>query len=178
VIDFPLPGHCFKRRAPQDCGPSTGTAVETGTSLFQLALEETRMLPAEPASSAGGPRRLRSQSVILEPGRYTKYRPSVFTEQGVAMLSSVLRSERAVKVNIEIMRAFVRMRGILAAHRELAERLAELEIRMGEHDEAIQSVVSAIRQLMEPPDEEQRERIGFRRRTNSESGRGGRKSAR
>ena len=72
---------------------------------------------------------LRSQSVILRPGHgaHRKYRPYAFTEQGVAMLSSVLRSKRAVHVNIEIMRAFVRLRRILASNETLARKLSELE---------------------------------------------------
>jgi hypothetical protein len=78
--------------------------------------------------------------------------PMAFTEQGVAMLSSVLRSRRAVEVNIEIMRAFVRLRGVLAAHRELAVKLKNLERRIRDHDEEIQTIFEAIRQLMTPPE--------------------------
>lgn len=80
-----------------------------------------------------------------------------FTEQGVAMLSSVLRSERAVRVNIEIMRAFVRLRAMLSAHADLARRLDELERR---YDEQFRAVFDAIRQLMTPP-EPSRKQIGF-----------------
>ena len=86
-----------------------------------------------------------------------RYRPYAFTEQGVAMLSGVLRSRRAVRVNVEIMRAFVRLRGILAAHEELSRRLDELERR---YDGQFAAVFEAIRRLMEPP-EEKRGRIGF-----------------
>ena len=83
----------------------------------------------------------------------------VFTEQGVAMLSSVLHSHRAVRVNVAIMRAFVRLRGILAEHRELARRLDEMEKR---HDAQFKGVFDVIRELIEPPEETRRERIGFR----------------
>jgi len=83
-----------------------------------------------------------------------------FTEQGVAMLSSVLRSKRAVQVNIEIMRAFVRLREMLSTHKELALKLAELEDRLGEHDEQIQLIFEAIHQLMSPPDKPTK-KIGF-----------------
>ena len=108
---------------------------------------------------------LRSQSVITTPGRGgRRYMPYVFTEQGVAMLSSVLGSERAIAVNIEIMRAFVRMRELLASNKELAHRIDELEARiekkLATHDEAIAAILSAIRQLMNPPAPKRRP-IGF-----------------
>lgn len=100
---------------------------------------------------------LRFQFGILKKGRHSKYLPYAFTEQGVAMLSSVLRSKRAVRVNIEIMRAFVRLRQILAAHKNLEQKLAALE---NKYDEQFQVVFEAIRQLMAPPDRP-RKRIGF-----------------
>jgi hypothetical protein len=90
-----------------------------------------------------------------------RYPPYVFTEQGVAMLSSVLRSPRAVQVNIEIMRAFVRLRRILAVNAELARRLDEVESHLGKHDEQFSDVIRAIRQLMEPPTRPPRRHIGF-----------------
>ena len=103
---------------------------------------------------------LRSQIVTLKTGRgqHRKYLPYAFTEQGVAMLSSVLRSRRAVQVNIEIMRVFVRMRQMLASNAELARRLGELEKR---YDAQFKVVFDAIRELMEPP-EKSRRSIGFR----------------
>jgi ORF6N domain-containing protein len=102
---------------------------------------------------------LRSQSVISNVGRGgRRYLPYAFTEQGVAMLSSVLRSSRAVLANIEIMRAFVRLREMLASHRDLARRLDELEERYDGH---FRVVFEAIRQLMEAP-EPARRKIGFR----------------
>jgi hypothetical protein len=73
-----------------------------------------------------------------------------FTEQGVAMLSSVLRSKRAVQVNIAIMRVFVRLRETLATHKELARKLADLERQLKDHDEHIQTIFEAIHQLMSP----------------------------
>jgi hypothetical protein len=102
---------------------------------------------------------LRSQFVILEPGRgrYAKYLPYAFTEQGVAMLSSVLRSKRAVQVNIEIMRTFVRLRRILAEHKDLARKLDALERK---YDAQFKVVFDAIRKLMEPPPRPHK-RIGF-----------------
>jgi hypothetical protein len=101
---------------------------------------------------------LRSQIVISKGRGGLRYPPYAFTEQGVAMLSSVLRSKRAVQVNIEIMRAFVRLREVLASHAELSERLEALELR---YDGQFRIVFDAIRQLMEPPSKANR-RIGFR----------------
>jgi hypothetical protein len=77
------------------------------------------------------------------------------------MLSSVLSSERAIEVNIVIMRAFVRLREILATHKDLARRLDELETKLGQQDEKIQAVFEAIRQLMAPPPAPKKRRIGF-----------------
>lgn len=87
-------------------------------------------------------------------------RPYVFTEQGVAMLSSVLRSKRAVLVNIEIMRTFVKLRRLLATHVGLARKLAELEKK---YDAQFRIVFDAIRELMKPPDPKPRRPLGFRR---------------
>lgn len=113
--------------------------------MFQLADNEWENLKCQigTSSSSYGGRR---------------YSPYVFTQEGVAMLSGVLKSERAVKVNIEIMRAFVRYRGIMAAHQELIQRLDVLESR---YDQQFAVVFDAIRQLMTPPDEA-KGRIGFR----------------
>lgn len=103
--------------------------------------------------------RSRSQIVTLKKGRGTniKYRPWAFTEQGVAMLSSVLRSPRAVRVNIEIMRAFVRLRRLLESNAELARKLDALEKR---YDSQFRAVFQAIRELMERPVKVTK-RIGF-----------------
>jgi hypothetical protein len=105
---------------------------------------------------------LRSQIVTSSSRQWggTRYRPMAFIEQGVAMLSSVLRSRRAVQVNIEIMRAFVRLRGMLSTHKELALKLAELEDRLEKHDEDIGLIFEAIRELMTPPDTPPK-KIGF-----------------
>ncbi len=105
--------------------------------MFELTPEEVRLLV--------------SQTVIPGLGKLGGAVPMAFTEQGVAMLSSVLRGERAVQVNIAIMRAFVRLRETLSMHRDLARKLAELEHRLEGHDQAIRSLFDAIRQLMAPP---------------------------
>jgi len=103
---------------------------------------------------------LRSQFVTA---KYSmrRFPPYAFTEQGVAMLSSVLNSERAVQVNIMIMRIFVRIREMVATHKKLADKINELELKYDKHDSEIQSIFAAIRQLMEPPERPKR-RIGFR----------------
>jgi DNA-binding PadR family transcriptional regulator len=89
-----------------------------------------------------------------------RHRPYAFTEQGVAMLSSVLSIERAVNINIAIMRAFVKLREALETNRELARKFDELERHVGKHDEKIDAILEAIRQLMAPPEKPKRE-IGF-----------------
>ena len=101
---------------------------------------------------------LRFQTGTLKRGQHFKYLPYAFTEQGVSMLSSVLRSPQAVQVNIAIMRAFVRLREMLLTNANLARKLAALEAR---YDSQFKVVFDAIRQLMTPPDPPRR-RIGFR----------------
>jgi len=91
-------------------------------------------------------------------GRYAKYVPYAFTEQGVAMLSSVLRSKQAVRVNVEIMRAFVRLRDLIGHNRDLAKRLDDLESR---YDRQFKVVFDAIRELTAPPAPAPKRRIGF-----------------
>jgi len=113
--------------------------------MFQLDAEEVANLKFQFGISSWGGRR--------RP-------PHAFTEEGVAMLSSVLNSERAVKVNIAIMRAFVKLRETLDTNRELARKFSELEQRIGKHDEEIAAIPEAIRQLMAPPEKPRRE-IGF-----------------
>jgi hypothetical protein len=96
--------------------------------------------------------------VILKRGQHIKYLPYAFTEQGVAMLSSVLHSKRAVQVNIEIMRAFVRLRQMLASNAGLARKLAALEKK---YDAQFRVVFDAIRELMTPPEPKKKRPIGF-----------------
>ena len=103
---------------------------------------------------------LRFQIGTLKRGQHSKYPPRAFTEQGVAMLSSVLKSERAVQVNIAIMRAFVKIRETISRHRKLAQKLAELEARLTSHDEQIRSLFEAINELLAPPIGPKRQ-IGF-----------------
>ena len=101
---------------------------------------------------------LRSQTVTLKGrGRHSKYLSFAFTEQGVAMLSSVLKSERAIEVNIAIMRAFVEMRQLLSTHEELKKKIEEMESKYDKH---FQVVFEAIRQLL-AEEEKPTRRIGF-----------------
>ncbi len=114
--------------------------------MFQLTAEETKSLIFQIGISKG------------QGGR--RHFPYAFTEQGLAMLSSVLNSERAVKVNIAIIRAFVKLRQALETNRELAHKFSELEKRVGKYDEEIGAILEAIRQLMAPSEKPRRE-IGF-----------------
>jgi hypothetical protein len=111
--------------------------------------------------SDGEAKLLRSQFVISNQRRGgRRYLPYVFTEQGVAMLSSVLNSERAVQINIEIMRAFVRLRQMVLSHKNLARKLDALGHKFESHDMHIRTLFDAIRQLMTPPRPKKR-KIGF-----------------
>jgi len=112
--------------------------------MFQLNNQEVRILRSQIVTSSWGGRR---------------YAPYVFTEQGVAMLSTVLNSDRAIEVNIQIMRTFVKLREMIASHKDLAKRLDELEKK---YDKQFKVVFDAIRQLMIPP-EPKRKKIGFLR---------------
>ena len=114
--------------------------------MFQLTEDEAEILV--------------SQNAIPSRKHLGGYRPYVFTQEGIAMLSSVLRSKRAVLVNIAIMRAFVKLRQMLTTHRELARKFGELERRLEGYDQQIQSIFEAIRQLM-APSVPPRRRIGF-----------------
>jgi hypothetical protein len=135
--------------------------------MFQLTSEETRSLRSQFMTTNRQvverevPATNWSQFVTSSSKhRGATYRPYAFTEQGIAMLSSVLNSERAVKVNIAIMRAFVKLRETLETNREFARKFSELEKRIGKHDEEITAIIEAIRQLMMPPETPRRE-IGF-----------------
>ncbi len=113
--------------------------------MFQLNDQEVRVLRSQIVTSRWGGRR---------------YAPYVFTEQGVAMLSTVLNSDRAIEVNIQIMRTFVKLREMIVSHKDLARRLDELEKK---YDTQFRVVFEAIRQLMIPPEPKKKRRIGFLR---------------
>jgi len=122
--------------------------------MFELAIKEFEILRSQFATSSWGGER---------------YLPYAFTEQGVAMLSSVLSSDRAIEVNIAIMRAFVRLREILLTHKDLASKIAALELkyknhdmRFSEYDKHIMAIFEAIKKLMTPPPEKPRRIMGFK----------------
>jgi hypothetical protein len=114
--------------------------------MFQLTNDETNILV--------------SQNVIPSIRTLGGHLPYAFTEQGVAMLSSMLRSKKAILVNIAIMRAFVKLRRILSTHKDLVYKLRELERKIEKHDADIKDIFEAIRQLMKPSEKPKR-RIGF-----------------
>jgi hypothetical protein len=113
--------------------------------MFRLSTQEVQNLRFQFGISRSGGRRAL---------------PYVFTEQGIATLSSVLNSDRAIRVNIAIMRVFVKLRQTLETNGELTQNFSELEQRVGKHDEEIAAILEAIRRLMAPPKKPRRE-IGF-----------------
>ena len=130
--------------------------------MFQLSSQEAETLSQVVTPSVAGHNVSNSSQIVMSSGKYRgkRYRPYAFTEQGVAMLSSVLNSVSAVKMNIAIMRAFVQLRRALETNRELARKFSELERRIDKHDTEIDAILEAIRQLMAPPEKPRRE-IGF-----------------
>jgi hypothetical protein len=109
---------------------------------------------------------LRSQFASLKRGEHSKYRSFVFTEQGVAMLSGIINSDRAIHVNIAIMRAFVQLRKFVESNKDLSRKIEELEKAVSGHDEKIRLIFAAIKQLMENRMEEtppERTPIGYRK---------------
>jgi phage regulator Rha-like protein len=115
--------------------------------MFQLTEEESESLRSHFATLKSGR------------GKHRKYSPYAFTEQGVAMLSSVLNSDRSIEVNVQIMRAFVKLREMLSSHKDLARKLADMEKK---YDAQFKVVFDAIRQLMSPS-VPKKGKIGFRR---------------
>jgi len=147
--------------------------------MFQLTKEEADFLRFQIETLDNNPLRsqiatlnnnsLRSQFVTLEPGRgkYSKYLPYAFTEQGVAMLSGVLNSAKAINMNIAIMRAFVEVRKALLMQTDLKEQLNQIKERLGEHDVQLNQIYDAMENLLDEKAAqrkwEERERIGFKK---------------
>ena len=117
--------------------------------VFQLAQDEYEAL--------------RSQFATLKPGRgqHRKYLPYVFTEHGAIMAAAVLNTPRAVEMSLYVVRTFIRLRELLASNQALKRKLDELERKLGTHDQAIASILSAIHELMTPPEPPKKRRIGF-----------------
>jgi hypothetical protein len=128
--------------------------------MFQLTAEEETALRCQTGILNADAANLRSQIVTLKRGQHRKYLPYAFTEQGVAMLSSVLRSERAVEVNIAIMRTFVQLRRLMDSNALLAEKIEALEEKYADHDQQFQLVFEAIKQLIAAPTPPAKE-LGF-----------------
>ncbi len=118
--------------------------------MFQLTLEEGKLVILS-----------RSQIATLKRGENVKYRPHVFTEHGAVMLANVLRSPVAVRASIQVVRAFVNLRRMLATHEDLARKVEAIERRVGKHDGELQDVLRILRTLLEPPPLPPKRRIGF-----------------
>lgn len=137
--------------------------VETRV-LIQQVKRNSKRFPADFMFQLTGAEAevLRSQIVTSNEGRGgRRYAPYVFTEQGVAMLSGVLRSDRAIAVNIEIMRTFVELRRAASSYVAIEKRLEEIERELGGHDEQLNQIFMALRRLISPPDRPKRP-VGFR----------------
>ncbi|OGF18739.1 hypothetical protein A3I35_00535 [Candidatus Falkowbacteria bacterium RIFCSPLOWO2_02_FULL_45_15] len=126
--------------------------------MFQLTKEELINLKSQSVTSSYS----RSQFVILKRGQNIKYLPYAFTEHGVAMLSSVLKSKRAVAININIVKAFIRLRELAFSYKDLARKLWELEDKYSGHDKKIQEIFAALRGLANKPVSQNVKEIGFK----------------
>ena len=118
--------------------------------MFQLTLEEAKTVLLS-----------RSQPVILKRGGNVKHRPHVFTEHGAVMLANVLRSPSAVRASIQVVRAFVHLRQMLAMNADIARKIAALEGKVGKHDADLQAILAVIHKLMQPPATPAKRPIGF-----------------
>ncbi len=137
--------------------------------MFQLTKEEWEGLrfQIETLELSSNPLRLQIETLKTGRGQYSKYLPYAFTEQGVAMLSGVLNSDKAINMNIAIMRAFVAVRKIVSAQSDLKEQLQQIRDRLGEHDIQLNQIYDAMENLLDEKAAqrkwEDRERIGFKK---------------
>jgi hypothetical protein len=118
--------------------------------MFRLTKEESSLVLAS-----------RSQTVTLKRGQNIKYAPHVFTEHGAVMLANVLRSRVAIRASIQVVRAFVHLRQMLATHDDLARKIDAIERRVGKHDVELQEVLRILRKLLEPPPVPAKRPLGF-----------------
>jgi hypothetical protein len=125
--------------------------------MFELTKDEAEMLLKSQIPTPS-----RSQFATLKRGQNIKYLPFAFTEHGVLMLSSVLRSEQAVQVNIQIMRVYSKMKELLIMHKDILVKLEQLEKKTDKHDNQIKIIFDYIKKLIEQPTE-RTERIGFKK---------------
>lgn len=127
--------------------------------MFQLTSEEFADLKSQIGTSSLRSQIVTSNNQIERGGR--RYLPYAFTEHGAIMAASVLNSPRAIEISVHVVRAFVHMRELVFGHKELAQKLAQLERKVGAHDKAIAEIISAIRQLMAPEEPKKKRPIGF-----------------
>jgi hypothetical protein len=128
-----------------------------GDFMFQLTEQEFKIWKSQIVTSKSAPS-LRSQFVTLKRGQHAKYLPCAFTEHGILMLSSVLNSDKAIFVNIQIMRTFTKLRELIAEHKDLQQKISELEKK---YDRKFNIIFEAIRKLLEPPRAKPKLPIGF-----------------
>ncbi len=128
--------------------------------MFQITVEEARAMRSQFVTASEPLQPMRSQ-IATASKRNIRYQPNAFTEHGALMAATILSTPRAIDVSVYVIRAFVRLREMLSTHKELAHKLADLEQRVSSHDEAIQSLVAAIRRLMQPLPPSPSRRIGF-----------------
>ena len=137
--------------------------------MFQLTKDEFEdlRLQIETLEKTDNPLRLQNETLKKGRGRHTKYLPYAFTEQGVAMLSGILNSDKAINMNIAIMRAFVEVRRVLLLQNDLKEQLKQIRERIGEHDVQLNQIYDALENLLDEKAAqrkwEERERIGFKK---------------
>ncbi|MGA3266967.1 MAG: ORF6N domain-containing protein [Verrucomicrobiota bacterium] len=129
--------------------------------IFQLTAGEFSALKDAGQVSGDGRASLRSQIVILEPGRHAKYPPHALTEHGAIMAATVLNSPEAVAMSVFVVRAFMQMRERLAANAAILKRLAEIDKTLLEHDSALRTIWTKLQPLLAPPPEPPKRRIGF-----------------
>lgn len=135
--------------------------------MFQLTQEEYEGLRSQFVTlENGNPLRLQNETIKMGRGQHSKYLPYVFTEQGIAMLSGVLNSDKAINMNIAIMRAFVEIRKIIFRQNDLKEQLKEIKERLGEQDAQLNHIYDAMENILDEKAAQrkwdERERIGFR----------------
>ena len=130
------------------------------TLTRSLTVEEAEAIRSQIVIASYPPSEMRSQFATAS-RRNVRHLPNVFTEHGAIMAASVLNTPRAIETSVYVVRAFVKLREMLSTHKELAGKVAELERKVGSHDTSIQSLVAAIRRLMEPVPAPPRPQIGF-----------------
>jgi hypothetical protein len=133
--------------------------------MFQLTPEEAELALRSRSQTAtlNADGSLRSQNATSKRGQNIKYLPFAFTEHGAVQLSNILRSDRAIEMGIAVVRAFVQLRALMTDHKTLRAKLAELDARVGAHDEQLTAIVEAIRELAVPVDSPTKRKIGYHR---------------